>query len=150
MQGLLPPRPPRRDESGRPMEPRITLVTLGVADLERSVRFYRDGLGLPMQGDFPSDIAFFQMSGALLSLFPRDRLAEDAAAPEGSGFRDFTLAHNVRSRQEVAETLAEAVRAGATLVKPAQDTSWGGHSGYFADPDGFLWEIAWNPYIDLP
>lgn len=132
------------------MEPRITLVTLGVADLEQSVRFYRDGLGLPMQGDSPTDIAFFQMSGALLSLFLRDRLAEDAGVvAEGSGFRGFTLAHNVRSREEVAEVLAQAVRAGATLVKTARDTSWGGHSGYFADPDGFLWEVAWNPYIDI-
>ena len=106
------------------MEPRITLVTLGVADLERSVRFYRDGLGLPMRGDSLSGIAFFQMSGMLLSLFPRDRLADDAGvAAEGSGFRGFTLAHNVRSREEVAEALADAVRAGATMVKPAQDTS---------------------------
>ncbi len=133
------------------MEPSITIVTLGVADLERSVRFYRDGLGLPMRGDSLSGIAFFQMSGMLLSLFPRDRLADDAGvAAEGSGFRGFTLAHNVRSREEVAEALADAVRAGATMVKPAQDTSWEGHSGYFADPDGFLWEVAWNPHIDVP
>ena len=130
------------------MEPRITLVTLGVSDLARSIRFYRDGLGLP-QRETPESVAFFEMRGMWLSLYAREALAEDAAvSPEGSGFRGFTLAHNVRSPEAVDRLLADAVAAGAALVKPGQKVFWGGYSGYFADPDGFLWEIAWNP--DLP
>jgi len=130
------------------MEPRITLVTLGVSDLARSIRFYRDGLGLP-QRETPESVAFFEMRGMWLSLYAREALAEDATvSPEGSGFRGFTLAHNVRSPEAVDLLLADAVAAGATLVKPGQKVFWGGYSGYFADPDGFLWEIAWNP--DLP
>jgi catechol 2,3-dioxygenase-like lactoylglutathione lyase family enzyme len=130
------------------MEPRITLVTLGVSDLARSIRFYRDGLGLPQRAT-PESVAFFEMRGMWLSLYAREALAEDATvSPEGSGFRGFTLAHNVRSPDAVDRLLAEAVAAGATLVKPGQKVFWGGYSGYFADPDGFLWEVAWNP--DLP
>ena len=130
------------------MEPRITLVTLGVSDLARSIRFYRDGLGLP-QRETPESVAFFEMRGMWLSLYARDALAEDAGVlPEGSGFRGFTLAHNVRSPEAVDRLLADAVAAGAALVKPGQKVFWGGYSGYFADPDGFLWEVAWNP--DLP
>ena len=130
------------------MEPRITLVTLGVSDLARSIRFYRDGLGLP-QRETPESVAFFEMRGMWLSLYAREALAEDATvSPEGSGFRGFTLAHNVRSPEAVDLLLADAVAAGAALVKPGQKVFWGGYSGYFADPDGFLWEIAWNP--DLP
>ena len=130
------------------MEPRISIITLGVEDLERSVRFYRDGLGLPRQ-DGPSGIAFFTMAGAWLALFARDSLAKDAeVAPEGSGFRGFTLAHNVRTKEEVDALLERATGAGGRLVKPAQTASWGGYSGYFSDPDGFLWEVAWNP--DFP
>jgi len=130
------------------MEPRITLVTLGVSDLARSIRFYRDGLGLPQRAT-PESVAFFEMRGMWLSLYAREALAEDATvSPEGSGFRGFTLAHNVRSPEAVDLLLADAVAAGATLVKPGQKVFWGGYSGYFADPDGFLWEIAWNP--DLP
>lgn len=128
------------------MEPRITMITLGVADLERSVRFYRDGLGLP-QRDGPASIAFFDTRGTRLSLYPRESLAEDAAIePEGSGFSGFALSHNVASPREVDRTLQQAVDAGATLVKPGQEVFWGGYSGYFADPDGFLWEVAWNPH----
>jgi catechol 2,3-dioxygenase-like lactoylglutathione lyase family enzyme len=131
------------------MEPRITLITLGVADLERSIAFYRDGLGLP-QRDGPDGIAFFETSGTRLSLYPREALAEDAqVSAEGSGFRGFTLAHNVRSPEDVDRTLREAVAAGATLVKPGQKVSWGGYSGYFQDPDGFLWEVAWNPHLPI-
>ena len=130
------------------MEPRITLVTLGVSDLARAIRFYRDGLGLPQRAT-PESVAFFEMRGMWLSLYAREALAEDATvSPEGSGFRGFTLAHNVRSPEAVDRLLAEAVAAGATLVKPGQPVFWGGYSGYFADPDGFLWEVAWNP--DLP
>ncbi len=129
------------------MEPRITIVTLGVADLERSIRFYRDGLGLPLRPGPPA-IAFFELRGTWLALYPREALAEDAMVePAGSGFRGFTLAHNVRSPEEVDRTLAQAVAAGATLRKPGQKVFWGGYSGYFADPDGFLWEVAWNPHL---
>ena len=131
------------------MEPRISIVCLGVTDLARASAFYRDGLGLPTEGDW-KDITFFKLQGTWLSLYPRDLLARDAQMPaEGSGFARFTLAHNVRSREEVDRVLAEAVRAGARLVKPAHDASWGGYSGYFSDPDGFLWEVAWSPYFPL-
>ena len=127
------------------MEPRISILTLGVADLERSIRFYRDGLKLPMR-EGPEGIAFFETRGTWLALYPREALAEDATVPaHGSGFRGFTLAHNVRSPEDVDGTLREAVAAGATLVKPGQKVFWGGYSGYFSDPDGFLWEVAWNP-----
>ena len=138
------------------MEPRISIITLGVADLPRMVAFYRDGLGLPLFDENTESIAFFQNKGTWLALYPRDALAADigmpagdpAAAPSsGIGFSGVTLAHNVRSKSEVDELLSAAVSAGATLVKPAQDTFWGGYSGYFADPEGYLWEIAWNPHF---
>lgn len=130
------------------MEPRISLITLGVADLQRSIAFYRDGLQLPQRDEGSENIAFFETSGTWLSLYPRDALAEDVGiVAQGPGFRDFTLAHNVRSSEEVDRILDEAVAAGATLVKPGQPVFWGGYSGYFADPDGFLWEVAWNPHF---
>jgi uncharacterized protein len=129
------------------VDPRISLVTLGVADLARSIRFYRDGLGLPMR-ESPPGVAFFETRGTWLSLFPREELARDAGVPaEGTGFRGFALAHNVRTEAEVDATLAQAVAAGATLIKPGQRVFWGGYSGYFADPDGFLWEVAHNPHF---
>ena len=130
------------------MEPRISIVTLGVSDLARSVEFYRDGLGLVLYDENTESIAFFQNKGTWLALYPRDALAADVGIPtEGSGFSGVTLAHNLRSKEEVDELLDVAVAAGATLVKPAQDTFWGGYSGYFSDPDGYLWEIAWNPFF---
>ena len=130
------------------MEPRISIVTLGVADLARSVEFYRDGLGLVLYDENTESIAFFQNRGTWLALYPREALAADVGIPtEGSGFSGVTLAHNLRSKEEVDELLDVAVAAGATLVKPAQDTFWGGYSGYFSDPDGYLWEIAWNPFF---
>jgi uncharacterized protein len=143
------PRYVFRHESSKryAMEPRITLITLGVGDLERSIRFYRDGLGLPKRGGPPS-VAFFQTRGTWLSLYPRAALAEDAGVP-AAGFPGFALAHNVRSPEEVDRTLEQAVAAGARLVKPGQKVFWGGYSGYFADPDGFLWEVAWNPDPDF-
>jgi uncharacterized protein len=131
------------------VEPRISIIALGVSDLDRSVQFYRDGLKLPIRPG-TQGIAFFETNGTWLSLYPREKLAEDAHVPDtgsGSGFRGFTLAHNVRTRQDVERVLQEAVSAGATLIKPAQDVFWGGYSGYFADPDGFLWEVAWNPHF---
>ncbi len=131
------------------MEPRISIITLGVSDLQRSTRFYRDGLGLPADTSFDS-ITFFKLRGTWLSVYPRDELAKDAQVPaEGSGFCGIALAHNVASKAEVDRTLAEAVRAGAKLLKPGQDVFWGGYSGYFSDPDGFLWEVAWNPHFKL-
>lgn len=130
------------------MEPRISIVTLGVSDLARSVEFYRDGLGLVLYDENTESIAFFQNKGTWLALYPRDALAADVGiATDGSGFSGVTLAHNLRSKEEVDELLDVAVAAGGTLVKPAQDTFWGGYSGYFSDPDGYLWEIAWNPFF---
>jgi catechol 2,3-dioxygenase-like lactoylglutathione lyase family enzyme len=129
------------------MEPRISLITLGVADLDRAIRFYRDGLGLPMR-EGSEGVAFFMTKGTWLGLFPWNELAADATVPaEGSGFRGFTLAHNLRSKEEVDALLAHVQTVGATLVKPAQDAEWGGYTGYFADPDGYLWEVAWNPFF---
>ena len=130
------------------MEPRISIITLGVNDLQRSVEFYRDGLGLPLFDENTESIAFFKNSGTWLALYPREALADDIGiATEGSGFSGVTLAHNVRTREEVDSLLDIAVSAGATLVKSAQDTFWGGYSGYFSDPEGYLWEIAWNPHF---
>lgn len=127
------------------MQPRISMITLGVQDLERSVRFYRDGLGFP-QLESPPAVAFFTLNGSWLGLYGHDALAEDATvSASGSGFRGVALAHNVHSGAEVDAVLGQALGAGATLVKPAQPVFWGGYSGYFADPDGHLWEVAWNP-----
>ena len=127
------------------MEQRLSLVTLGVADLERSRRFYEDGLGW-RRGNAHAEVVFFQLGGAILGLFSRDALAADARLPAaGSGFGGITLAYNARDRREVDAVLAEAEAAGATILKPAQDVFWGGYSGYFADPDGFRWEVAHNP-----
>jgi uncharacterized protein len=132
------------------MEPRISLVTLGVGDLERAIRFYRDGLGWPTSGASGADVCFLRTSGAVLSLYPREELAKDAqVSADGSGFGGITLAHNVATREEVDEALAAAERAGATILKPAQMAEWGGYSGYFADPDGHPWEVAWNPWFPL-
>ena len=129
------------------MDPRITLISLGVEDLDRSIEFYRDGLGLPLR-DGPPGIAFFTTSGTWLTLYPREQLAEDARVDaSGSGFRGFTLSHNVRTREAVDEVMREAVAAGAKIQKPAEEASWGGYSGHFRDPDGFLWEVAWNPHF---
>jgi catechol 2,3-dioxygenase-like lactoylglutathione lyase family enzyme len=131
------------------MKPKISIITLGVKDLRASLKFYRDGLGFTLAGE-TKDIAILKMEGACLALYPRESLAEDATvSPEGSGFHGFTLAHNVKSKKEVDEVLAFAVKAGARLIKPGQDVFWGGYSGYFADPDDFLWEVAWNPFFDL-
>lgn len=132
--------------AGAPVEPRISIITLGVKDLDRAVRFYRDGLSLPLSAASSKEIAFFSTSGTVLALFPRDELAADAnVPPQGGGFSGITLAHNVRERGEVDSVIAQALAAGAVLVKRAAEASWGGYSGYFADPDGHLWEVAWNP-----
>jgi len=132
------------------MEPRVSLVTLGVANLARALAFYRDGLGWRASPASVGDVAFFQAGGVVLALYPRPLLAADARVPDTApGFGGITLAHNVRERDDVDRTLAEAVRAGATLLKPAADAEWGGRSGYFADPDGHPWEVAWNPSFPM-
>jgi catechol 2,3-dioxygenase-like lactoylglutathione lyase family enzyme len=129
------------------MKPRISLITLGVRDLERSVRFYADGLGFPRM-ESPPEVAFFTLNGTWLGLFGRQSLAEDATvASDGEGFPGFTLAHNVESEAEVDRVVDQAVVAGATLVKKPQKVFWGGYNGYFSDPDGYLWEIAYNPDV---
>jgi uncharacterized protein len=129
------------------MEPRITLITLGVADLERSLRFYRDGLKLPLSSaSVAGEVAFFRTGGVVLALWARASLAADAnLAPEGTGFGGIALAQNVASREAVDAVLAEAVAAGARLLKAGTPADWGGYTGYFADPDGYPWEVAWNP-----
>jgi catechol 2,3-dioxygenase-like lactoylglutathione lyase family enzyme len=128
----------------------ISLVTLGVDDLERAIDFYRE-LGLPLRDREPDDeIAFFTTPGAWLALYPRARLAEDATVPDdGEGFAGVTLAHNVESEAAVDELIDAAVAAGGEVVKPGQAADWGGYSGYFADPDGHLWEVAYNPFMDV-
>lgn len=131
------------------MKPKIGVITLGVSDLERSTTFYRNGLGLPMHGDFPG-ITFFALDGTWLALYPKAQLADDACvADDGAGFRGFTLAHNVDSKERVDTVMQEAEKAGAKIIKTAREAEWGGYSGYFMDPDGFLWEVAWNPHFDL-
>lgn len=131
------------------MEPRLSFVTLGVADLQKATRFYEEVLELKQISDTPA-IAFFELGKTWLALFPREELAADAGvSPEGSGFRGITLAHNVRSREEVDKLLAQVQERGGKIVKPAKEADWGGYSGYFADPDGFLWEVAWNPGFPL-
>jgi catechol 2,3-dioxygenase-like lactoylglutathione lyase family enzyme len=129
------------------MKPHITIITLGVKDLDRSIQFYENGLGLPRK-EGPEGIAFFETTGTMLALYPRNKLAEDiTVSEEGAGFQGFTLAHNVSSPEEVDATLMEAATAGAEIVKPGQKAFWGGYSGYFRDPDGFYWEVAHNPFL---
>ena len=127
------------------MKPRISMITLGVRDLEESVRFYEQGLGLPRMNS-PPGVAFFTLDGTWLGLYGRESLAEDVGVPAaGTGFVGFTIAHNVDSETAVDELLEQAISAGAKLMKPAQKVFWGGYSGYFSDPDGYLWEVAHNP-----
>jgi uncharacterized protein len=127
------------------MEPRISLTTLGVADLERAARFYEECLGLPRLETTPS-VAFFELGKTWLALWSRESLADDAGlSSRGTGYRGFALAHNVRSPVEVDPLLAHVAKCGGTVVKPGQPTDWGGYAGYFSDPDGFLWEVAHNP-----
>lgn len=129
------------------MQPRISMITLGVRNMSRSVQFYEEGLGFPRMESEP-EVAFFTLNGSWLGLYGYDALADDATVlAEGSGFRGVTLAHNVFSEDEVDAVLVQAVTAGATLVKPGQKVFWGGYSGYFSDPDGHLWEVAYNPYF---
>ncbi|KPK71808.1 MAG: glyoxalase [Acidithiobacillales bacterium SM23_46] len=129
------------------MKPRISMITLGVRDLAAAVEFYEKGLGFPRM-ESPPEVAFFTLNGTWLGLYGREALAEDATVPaEGRGFKGFTLAHNVESEAEVDAVMAQALRAGAALVKKPQKVFWGGYSGYFEDPDGHLWEVAHNPHF---
>ncbi len=129
------------------MDPHISIITLGVNDLARSTAFYQQGLSLEKMNNMEG-ISFFRMGGTILALYPRVKLAEELGIPDGQvTFPSMTLAHNVESPERVDAVLAEAVAAGAKLVKPGQETSWGGYSGYFADPDGHYWEVAWNPHF---
>jgi catechol 2,3-dioxygenase-like lactoylglutathione lyase family enzyme len=133
------------------MKPKISLIGLGVRDFARSFAFYHHGLGFPVHNHTEGeDFAMFRLEGTWLSIYPRHLLAEDAQVPaEGSGFAGVTLAHNVASREEADAVFAAALACGARSVKVPQDVFWGGYSGYFADPDGFLWEVAFNPFTDL-
>lgn len=131
------------------MEQRVSMITLGVSDMARARRFYEQGLGWRRANDH-DEVTFYQAGGMVLGLFGREALAEDAGVPNaGSGFRGSALAYNTRERAEVDAVLAEAKAAGGSIVKPAKDAFWGGYSGYFADPDGHLWEVAWNPHWAL-
>lgn len=129
------------------MKPRISMITLGVRDMAAAVKFYEQGLGFPRM-ESPPEVAFFTLDGTWLGLYGRAALAEDATVPAaGEGFESFALAHNVSSEAEVDEVMAQAVAAGATMVKKPQKVFWGGYSGYFKDPDGHLWEVAHNPFF---
>lgn len=132
------------------MRQKLSIVTLGVKDLTRSRKFYQDGLGWTPSSASQDNIIFFDLGGVGLVLFPIDELAKDATvASDRSGFSGITLAHNTRSVEEVDRVLQKAEQAGAKIIKKAQKVFWGGYSGYFADPDGHLWEVAWNPFIEF-
>lgn len=131
------------------MKQAVSVITLGVADLRRSRAFY-ERMGWKASSASQDEIVFFNAGGPVFALFKNIALADDAGvSAEGGGFTGFTLAHNVESREAVAAVLDLAVAAGGTLVKPGEDVFWGGHRGYFSDPDGFLWEVAWNPLWPL-
>jgi len=139
------------------MKSRVSLITIAVADLKRSLAFYRDGLGLATEGIFGEEfedgaVVFFNMNpGLILALWTKPALARDADVPiDGPAATEFSLAHNVDSRAEVDAIMREAAAAGARVTRPARDTFYGGYAGYFQDPDGHLWEIAWNPTLQLP
>jgi uncharacterized protein len=134
------------------VEPRVSLLTLGVSDLERAVAFYRDGLGWPKSDVGGDEVAFFKTGGVVIALFSRPSFAADADIDvdhvESGGFPRISLAHNVAEEEQVDSVLMEAAEAGATIVKEAQEIFFGRH-GFFADPDGFLWEVAWNPSFPM-
>jgi hypothetical protein len=139
------------------MKPRITLLTLGVDDLERAVEFYRDGLGFPTDGIVGKEyehgaVAFFDLENGLrLALWPRASLAHDSGLPQTpASSTDLSIGHNVNSVREVDEAMKRAAAAGAEIIKPAHKTFWGGYAGYFRDPDGHLWEVAFNPQMLVP
>lgn len=132
------------------MRQKINIITLGVADLAKSIDFYENGLGWKKSAMSQGDIAFFQMGGIVLSLYPREKLAEDVTIDtEGSGFSGVTIAYNAKSEGEVDEVLQKVEKLGATIVKKAQKVFWGGYSGYFRDADGHLFEVAYNPFVEF-
>ena len=138
------------------MKPRITVITLGVDNLEKSLAFYRDGLGLPTQGIIGEEfeygaVAFFDLQNGLkLALWPRKSISRDSTIPiQPSSATELTIGHNVNSKKEVDTVMKQAKEAGAKIIKPAEDTFWGGYAGYFQDPDGHLWEVAWNPQMEI-
>ena len=138
------------------MKPRITVLTLGVSDLETSLAFYRDGLGLPTEGIVGQEfeygaVAFFKLqNGLLLALWPRTSIARDSGLPlQPPSATDFSIGHNVGSKEEVDAVMEQARRAGAKIVKAAGQTFWGGYAGYFQDPDGHVWEIVWSPQLAI-
>lgn len=132
------------------MEQRLTIVGLGVKDLQVSSQFYEEKFGWKKMKSSNDGITFFQLNGILLSLYPNDKLAEDATvSPEGQGFKGFTLAFNTRSKEEVDTLIAELESKGVKIVKRPESVFWGGYSSYIADPDENLWEIAFNPYLLL-
>jgi catechol 2,3-dioxygenase-like lactoylglutathione lyase family enzyme len=138
------------------MKPRISVITIGVDDLERALRFYRDGLGLKTDGivgkEFENGaVAFFDLqSGLKLAIWPRKSISHDSGlALSSPNSTEFTLGHNVNSKAEVDAVMEQAKNAGAVIIKPAQDTFWGGYAGYFQDPDSHLWEIVWNPQLTI-
>lgn len=131
------------------MEPRISIITLGVKDLDKSYRFYKDGLGFPTTWSPEKGVIFFKTRGTCLALYPFEKLAEDvnpSLQAEKPAFSGVTLAYDTRSKDEVEEVLEKAKRAGGKVEKPAQDAFWGGYSGYFSDPDGYLWEVAFGAF----
>jgi uncharacterized protein len=138
------------------MKPRISVITIGVDDLEESLRFYREGLGLRTQGiegtEFEyGSVAFFDLqAGLTLAIWPRESIAHDSGIAVGpSSSTEFTLGHNVASKKEVDEVMRQAGEAGAVIVNAPHDTFWGGYAGYFEDPDRHLWEVVWNPALEL-
>ena len=136
------------------MKPRVTVITIGVDDLDRALRFYRDGLGLATEGIIGQEfdhgaVAFFDLQAGLkLAIWPRTSISHDSGLPlSGQSPTEFTLGHNVSSKEEVDSVMGQAQRAGATIVKAGHDTFWGGYAGYFQDPDGHVWEVVWNPQL---
>lgn len=139
------------------MKPRISVITLGVGDLKRSLTFYRDGMGLPTEGIVGTEfedgaVVFFHVNeNLILALYPKNALAKDAHVAVGSASAaEFSIGHNVGSKPEVDAVMQQAKQAGAKITDPAHDRFWGGYSGYFQDPDGHLWEVAWNPEGQVP
>ena len=132
------------------MKPKLAIITLGVADMVVAKKFYEQGMGLIPEKESCDSITFYDMNGVWLSLYPKDKLAEDVTiSTEGNGFSGVTIAHNEPSEEEVRKVIEQARSAGARIIKEPQDAFWGGYSGYFEDPDGHLWEIAYNPFVDL-
>ena len=130
-------------------QPRVSFISLGVGSFKKSLAFYRDALGFPLH-DLQGNIAMFNCNGMVLALYPKKLLAEDANIKTiGKGFGGIALAHNVRRRLDVDRVLGTVKDRGARILKPAKDAFWGGRSGYFSDPDGYPWEVAWNPHIKL-